>query len=634
MRARGVYLVHNNPQTALNGFHINDIHMSANPYRKAKLGLIVGYLSLLAAVAVAHANPATDYELSLYQATPVLVWIGLAVALVVGVVMIILANRSGRLHDAAALLVGGTTLVVFSLPLLRGYRFYGGGDSLSHVGWAREIATGALDPLNLLYPGMHSATVLFGAVADTSLLEANKYVVLVAFPLAFLLVVPMATQLLAATPRAYGIGLLAAALFAPINNISVHPVAHAASQAILISAFVFYLALAYLIRGRSTNGPPSWIPRASNSNGLGGLLAVASVALLLIHPQQGLNVAMCFLAVTGIQLLAHRRDISPLDRFRPLHVQTVVLIAAFLAWAPRFPRVQGAVTATVVSILSQGSTAGEVVASKSSSLVVVGGSLPGLFLKLFLGSTVLSIFAAAVIIIALTWRLQDRDATALVISLTAALVPVASVFLVVLVASHGDQYFRYQGFIMVPVTILAAAGLALAFQRSRRIRLGRTAPVLVMVLFLVLLPAGAAAADSSPYIYQPTSQVSSAQIDGYASSFEHREPEVAYAGVRGGPRRYVDLHYGTERARETLDFPGYETSVPTGVFAAANYTDYFEGPRYFVVTQATYEKEVMLYDGFRYGADGFRALETTPGVNRVQSNDGFTLYRIEDEEAE
>jgi hypothetical protein len=606
--------------------------MATNLRRTTKVGLFAGYLALFGAVVVARANPSTGYELSPYAATPVAVWAGLAVAFAAGTLVAFAVARERRVHDAAVLLLAATAVAFFAMPILRGYYFYGGGDSLSHVGWAREIASGALDPANLLYPGMHTATVLVGAVADVSLLHANMYVVLVAFPLVFLLCLPLAVQLLAGTPHAYVVGLLAAALFTPINNIAVHPVAHAASQAIFLSAFPFYLALAYLVRRPTPERRRGWrslLPRPANASGLGALLAVASAALVLVHPQQALNLALAFAAIAAVQVAVRRWAPDLVDASRLFHVQAAVALAAFLAWAPRFERVSGAVTSTLMSIVSRESGGGTVVAQKSTSLTTVGGSLPVIFTKLFLAATVLSALAAGLILLALGRRLDDDRTTTLVTYLAVALVPVVGVFLVVFASSAGDMYFRYHGFIMVPVTVLGAAALALAIEWPGGVRGRRVGRVAAVVLLLVLLPAAAAATHPSPYIYQPSQHVSAAQAQGYAASFEHRQDGVAFAGIRGGPRRFVDLHYGTERARNTLEFPGYESGVPERVFMRANYTDYFEEPRYFEASPPAYEREVVLYEGFRYGSEGFRALETTPGVNRVRSNGGFTLYRID-----
>jgi len=119
-------------------------------------------------------------------------------------------------------------------------------------------------------------------------------------------------------------------------------------------------------------------------------------------------------------------------RHRLLHVQTAVIVAAFACGHPASSeRVQGAIASTVLSILSTGSSAGNLVAQKSTSLTTVGGSLPELFIKMFLVAAVFSVLAGLVLTLAPFRQFPDPEANTLVTYLGAALVPVFAVFLVV-----------------------------------------------------------------------------------------------------------------------------------------------------------------------------------------------------------
>lgn len=606
------------------------------------LALIVGYLGLLAGIRAAHDSPASGYELSIYAATPPVTWLGLGFALVVGIVVVLATPDATRGFDAGRLLTASAALAVLTLPIVRGYEFYGLGDALSHVGWSREFATGALSPGDLLYPGLHSLTVATSGVAGVPLTQANLYVVLLLFPLVFLLFVPLTAAVVTGSRRALGLGLLVAVLFTPINNVSIHPNAHPASQTILFVPFVLYLVLRYVTHGRSGSDGAPTTTRATTRSGMraeapigldgtafGVVLGLTSIAVVLFHPQQALNVALCLSAVTALQLGASRWSANDaLTAHRPLHLQTAIAIGAFLVWAPRFERARGAVVHTVETILGQGPTTG-VVSAKSASLTAIGGSVPVLFLKLFLPALVCSILAGALVLHVYRNGLADPESTALVGYLTMVLAPMLGVFLVVLAADSGDMYFRYQGFIMVPVAILAAVALVHVCRwLDARTRPG-VAPVPVIVLFLLLVPAGLVAVHSSPYMHQPTPHAAQDQLAGYDAAFGHRAEDVAFTGLRAGPRRYVDFHYGTQQARTTLDFPGYRAGIDEAVFRNASYRDAYEEDRYLAITRSTRERELGVYRGFRYPASGFDALERTPGVNRVRSNDGFTLYYLE-----
>jgi len=607
--------------------------MSRTPSRTSKVALLAGYLGLLVAILVAHSNPATGYEISLYAATPSIVWAGLAVALVTGAAVALFGGRDADaagayVHRVALVLIGCVALSVMAMPLLRGYTFYGSGDSLSHVGWAREIAAGTLAPTDLLYPGIHTMTVVIARVADVALTQANLYVILVGFPLAFLLSIPPAVRLLTDAPRAGAVGLLAAAAFVPINNVSVHATAHPASQTILLFGFVLYLALAHVSTGLdrgSTITPPRSLAAST-----GSMLLLAGPVLVLLHPQQALNVAG-FLggAVTLQWLLGRYRPDHPLARAPSLLAPTAIVVTVFGLWAPRFERVRGAVIATVESLLAAGPTGAAVVGAKSTSLTSVGGSLLEVFLKLFGGATLLSL-VAGVVLVAGIWRHRRSP---LVVLIAAGLVPVGGLFLVVLAADLGDMYFRYQGFLMVPIAVVGAAGLAALRGRFAGAGWRRVGTTAAIVTLLVLAGSGLVAVHASPYVYQPSAHVSAQQLDGYGASFEHRDPDVPFTGLRTGPRRYVDYHYGTENARERLAFPGYRQGIRPSVFAAANYSSAFEEPRYVATTDGMYQQETKLYKGFRYSESGFRALETTPGVDRVRANDGFQLYYVSGGEA-
>jgi hypothetical protein len=604
-----------------------------NADRALKTALVVGYVALLAGVIAARRAPATAYELSLYAATPTATWAGVAVAAVVGSVAAL--RGRGRIDDAGTLLVGGTALTVFALPLLRGYHFYGAGDSMSHLGWARELAAGTLEPVNLLYPAIHVVGVAVAELGDVPLTTGILVVSLLVFPLVFLAFVPLCVQLLAGSDRAAAVGLLAAALFVPINNISIHPIAHPASQAVLFLPFVLFVVMRYLTGTRRTEGGLASV--ASRVTPFGILLAVVSAAVVLVHPQQALNVVAVFATIAGMQALYRRyRSTHPIVDHRPLYAQTLLIAVLFGLWAPRFDTVSGTVTATLASVVGDAS-AGGVVAAKSQSLTAVGGDIIGLFVRLFLPGVVLSLLAAILLVgVVRVERAGDEpEAGGLLVYVAAALVPLLAAFALLAASSAGDMYFRYQGFIMVFVTLLAGVTLTKLLTASATSRFPLSRPSvswLVAVLFVLLLPVAGMALHPSPYMYQPTPHVPATQTGGYAGAFDHRVPNQQFSGIRGGPRRFVDAAYGTERAETSLDFPGYEDRLPEPVFNTGNYTDYYDEDRYVAVTRANYEHEVRLYGEFRYAERGFERLDATPDVGRVRSNDGFGLYYVDAEE--
>ncbi|WP_458207743.1 hypothetical protein [Haladaptatus sp. NG-SE-30] len=117
-----------------------------------------------AALTIGSSQPPTGYELSLYAAYPWHVWVLLGgVVVAAGVVSVMAEFEDGSKHNwlyvwAPALLA---MLLVFWLPLLRGYQAYGRGDTLTHIGYARDVLlTGHVDESNG-YPALHLLAVVY-----------------------------------------------------------------------------------------------------------------------------------------------------------------------------------------------------------------------------------------------------------------------------------------------------------------------------------------------------------------------------------------------------------------------------------------------------------------------------------------
>jgi len=208
-------------------------------------------------------------------------------------------------------------------------------------------------------------------------------------------------------------------MFIPINNVSVHPVAHPATQGIFFFSFVLYLLLAYIIdpstESRSTERQStdrlavtdgghrgSWWRNAERNHRRRRVARDGVRGHRARPPQQAVNVTLAFLAIVFVQLAARRwTPDHPVASHRALTGPTAVLVVAVGLWAPRFDRVTGTITALIGGLLRTGATTGEVVSQKSASLTTIGGSLPVLFLKLFLPALVFSLLATWLIVVAL-----------------------------------------------------------------------------------------------------------------------------------------------------------------------------------------------------------------------------------------
>ncbi|MFB6081690.1 MAG: hypothetical protein ABEJ67_02595 [Halanaeroarchaeum sp.] len=577
---------------------------------------------MLAATAAAYTAPAVSYELSVYGGTPDLFWAGVSIAVTASLAVAMANVRTQPLREVSLLLGGASVTTVVVLPLIRGYYQFGSEDSLTHLGWTRDIVAGRLDPVSMLYPGVHLMTILVGEVLGARFGRAQMLVV-VAFVLVFLVFVPKCVDILGRTAWAVPVGAFSAFLLLPNNNVSVHLMIHPISQTLFFLPFILYLLLFHV---SGTDEPTA---RLDVATPMGALLALSAVALVVLHPQGALNVIAVLLTVAGAQFLIRRLDVeNPIARHRPVYVPTAIALVAFLLWAPRHPRVQGTVDAVVTGLL-QGSTPADEIAQRSASLDILGAGIAVLFTKLFIVSAVVCLVAGLVVLAWWTGRLNARNS--LVEYVVVSLVPLSAAFAVFFASSMTTQHFRYVGFLMVPVTILGALGISNGAAHLHR-RLGSTrTKVALVVVFLLLIPLPLATVHASPFIYRPSPDVTRSELSGFETTVEYMDHDIPFVGIRKGPRRQLDGIYGTVGSAE-MDLRGETAAIPEQVFTT-NVTTHYDSRRYVPVSRSTYQREVVLYDGFRYPASAFERLRTGVGVDRVQTNGAYRLYLLGNESA-
>lgn len=580
-----------------------------------KLVLTAGWLALAGAVAVAHATPATGYEVSIYTATPAAFWALFGVAM--GVSLLVALGTAADWLRRLALGLGGAAAVAFAgLPVLRGYRFFSGGDALTHLGWARGLRAGAIQPTELNYPGLHTVSTLLATTVGIDLAQAMLVVIALLCGL-FFLFVSLSTSVVVESRYSTTVGAFAAFLLLPITNLSTFTTPHPMSQAILFASVVVYLLLTY-VRSRTETRTVS---------GLGSLLALASVALVLYHPQLVAHLLAVFVGIGVVQFLARRyRTSHPIAAHRPIYGQTVVLVAAFLAWSSNHGFFRDVISFHVWSaleyVIGGGGPSGESVDSKGASLAEIGASFLEVVLKL-LGPSL--VFAALVGLFVLWAFLDDgtttRETDGVLPYFVVAIGGLSVVFVVYFFGSVGDLYFRVFGLVMLFVTVGGAAALAYGTEALSRTRLAPLAHGVLVVGIGILLVASLLAVFPSPYIYSASPHVTEQSMAGHEHAFEYQDEDVSFVGIRAGPNRYADAVRGElDRTRAHGAIEAEE--IDDGIARQ------YDGDRYLSVDQQDRDREVIAYRELRYSEAHFDAISAQAEVDRVQSNGEFEVYFV------
>ncbi|QCC59974.1 hypothetical protein NP511_16510 [Natrinema thermotolerans] len=585
--------------------------------------LAVGYLAVAAGILVARANPATAYESSVYTGSPTGVWVGFALALAIAVGTALTCR--GRRQGLGIALGAMTVTAVASLPVIRNYHFLGMGDSMSHLGWTRDIVAGGTAPHELFYPGLHALASVFHFLGGVSIERALLFGMVVLF-VPFLLFVPLTVREMADSGLAVGLAAIVSWMVLPVNNIATHMAVHTNSNALFLVPPVVFAVVAYLRRRATVERLPLGLSPFSV------LLALTAIALLLVHPQQMFNVVILIGAITAVQYLARWRfDDHPMLEHPTLAAQTLLLGGLFGLWALGNERFRSSAIALVSGLLTDDTGAGNTVNQRGTSLTEIGGSLPELFVKLFLDAAIVGLVVGLFVLVVWVRRSSLADEPrAFVNYVSLALVPLGGLFAAYFLGTP-TMAFRQVGFIYVLLTILAGIALAqLVGGLSKWITRPGANAVAALVLGACLV-LGLLTMFASPLIYNPGQHVTPEMMSGYEDGLEHGANGTPHVGMGYDPYRY-DHGINGLAGNDTLSSASAATGTANAtVFSRGNYSGaYPTDEYYFVYTEWDRTKEIEVYDQLNYRRAALEGMDRYRGANKVISNDEFEMYAVRD----
>ncbi|WP_254272275.1 hypothetical protein [Haloarcula marina] len=583
---------------------------------------MVGFVALGIATVTAYLNPATGYELSIYAGTPTTFWIGVVFAFLLSILVVFLV-RSHKYRVLGMLLGGLAMTTIVSLPVIRGYYYFGEGDALDHLGIARDMSAGFLPLTESRYPVIHSLATVVHYVSGLPLHHVTL-VVLVSFVVCFFVFVPLVVRELTGNVWTAYVGLFSAFLLLPINHQSPPLNFHPTSQAIMytpVFLFAFFLLYKYRNLRHST------------------MFLLLSPVFVLLHPQQAANLVAFFGVVAAIQIGYDLLSGHRLERVHKWVAPEVAIYATvFWLWARSLPVFERNLESVLTTLSGQTNFA-ESTAQRGSSLADVGGSIPEVFAKLFLVSLVYVVLTGLLSMLVLRSLRRAKSHTSLekvapdggadqilLLSIFGGLVPVTMIFLVYLVGGISIQNFRHLAMLMVFATILGSIMIGRTMQYVRGRWSGTAARRSIALVFVVLAALSLIVVFPSPYIYYPSGHVTETQMDGYETTFEHQADSIAFGFVRSDVARYGAAIQGTNRS-EDIYYQKLHHGLPDR-FCNQSLRRYYDEQTYIPVTEADRVRDPVLWKGFRFDHEDFEYIQSEPGIDRVQSTGGYTLYLV------
>ncbi len=583
----------------------------------SKVLLAFGFVTLTVGVAVAHTSPASTYELSVYTATPILFWAGIAAGMLAAIV-VSLFGRTGRVRVLALFLGGGCYTAFVGLPIVRNYHFYGTADALTHLGWTRGVLSGETGLLSLLYPGIHTLASFITETTGYAPTRSVLYVV-VLFAVLFVMFVPLCAWVLTEDLRTTAVATFSAFMLLPITNVSSQLVAHTTTQTILFLPVVLYLFVRYLQSERAGMRPTA----------LGVIFAVALTSLVFYHPQQALNLLVMFLAVVALQLTVrwYRSTPEAMSRARPIYTQTGILAIVFSLWSPGHSRFEVSADAAIDRIgrfvSGQTGYAGSA-AQRGSSLAEIGSGLSEIYLKLFAVTTVYCLVTGVLLLAILGGRMRGENSSLDSFGRVALVgfVPVTVVFSLYLISDFETQSFRHLSFLVVFATLLGAIGIARGWEWAGTRLNTPVVNTALSVAILLGLAVSMATVFPSPWIYLHSQHVTEMQMNGHTESLDHMPDDSLFYAPRSGPDRYADV-YNRRLTAEESRFRSLDEDAMLTDLSGTYGTGW-----YFALSRLSQQQEVGAYQELRYSARSYDAARSQRGVSTVIDNGEFQLYYV------
>jgi hypothetical protein len=143
-----------------------------------KITLSFGFILTFLAIILLSKAPASDYELSIYDAIPIHVWFILLLCVVLGIISninIIFLNANSFYWFISLLLILLNTQIVMLMPLIRNYAFYGRGDALSILGQIKDIQSHYFISSDNIYPVIHLLIVELSLLGDVNVSKMMQF---------------------------------------------------------------------------------------------------------------------------------------------------------------------------------------------------------------------------------------------------------------------------------------------------------------------------------------------------------------------------------------------------------------------------------------------------------------------------
>ena len=589
-------------------------HMQDN--RFVKIATISGFTAIILANIVTLLNPTQGYELSIYDATPSIVWYCLIFSSLCGISIIVFEvytkhcnNSNSWIFGLIVLLI--SRLTVIWLPCNRGYLAWGG-DHMSHIGTVRDIFTSGFVAPDNFYPVTH---ILLSEMALASNVPAEF---LTKYSTAFM-----------STFFVISIYLTGRYL---LNDKRSTLLALAATGCVIFSSYEIYL----MPNGWSSLYFPFsllLIIKATERDAKLAYKILAAIILILFpffHTFSALVLALILILFATVHASLGkfgylREKIQKhfvLPDTAPSLALLGVLLVTWIAWTLSFkmfhPNIRS-LSDSIFSGLNENVLAG--MGDKVSKmdfdvfdLISLGIKAEGVKLMFF----ILFILGAY-----LTYNTYHKKMEFKKIIIYLGII----LFLCFIYISYLFGIFPGLGSIAAQRILgypILITPVFVGFVYRHILSKGKvTFALLCIGMMMIPVVLSTFGIFPSPYVYRPTPHVTTMDMDGMEWSFIKKDRDIQYVEIMSPPYRFADAVLGTNERRQRSDIGVYIDIVPDHFNYTRNayFGKNYSSSRYLVLTAFDKILYTTVYKSVgRFNEADFARLKSDPSVQYLYNN--------------
>ncbi len=595
-------------------------------YRVLKTISIVSFALITLAIALAYNSQATGYEASIYESTPVFVWIALTLSTLCGVYVTVssLYNRGckSRFPILGLSIAAFSAVVVVLVFALRGYLLNITGDVGNHLYSVSYLLTWGHAGSRNYYPLMHYYMATLHNFTGIALLDIFDY--LPAFFNAFFMA---SVYLLAKTVVARNEQAILAAL-AGIPLLVTSP--FMTPFAVLVWFFPFIAYIVFHSAGRSKNSCTL-------------LAIILTVFSAILHPLGAITLLALLLGVWLFQRFKtpfHGSD-RTLKRLTASRSLALLFVALLFGWLSR----TYILTHTLQKVLGRYRTIPYIssYADLAAAAQGFGYNIYELILKLY-GGTALYIALSTVAFVLVWKRLSQGEDLLKLKGLFGGYVLIIAVYVPLFFAQIVSP-FRVLCFILTLSAVFVGFVLYEFKQRLMFKKNGKAINIVVTCALIVAVSVnGMLILYPSTLTRSPTLQTTNAEVSGNLWFLEKTVPQVDFKGLTGGvvftPWRFLWLlpdkpQNGSSARSDLMYYPDqfYVKEVPPHL-GYDNYTKMGQTvwkDTYVAFSEQSKRVYVDVYPEIaskRILPEDFSRMENDTTLNKVFSNGGFDTWYL------